>query len=61
MTIKERVYASKVLEQAERIADYAENIGISCSLISRKQYINQSGLNSSDETAVKSLNEYDNL
>lgn len=34
MTIKERVYASRVLEKAERNAEYAEAIGVSCSLVS---------------------------
>lgn len=56
MTIKERVYASRVLEKAERNAEYAETIGVSYSLISGTQLANsimQSGPISIDKTEGK--------
>lgn len=40
MTIKERVYASCILERVERNADDAEPFGISSKLISRTELAN---------------------
>ena len=37
MTIKERVYASRILEKAERNAAYAKAIGLSYSLDARTE------------------------